>query len=386
MSNTPWDFGDLDGYIREGEPDRAQRAENWQVAIGLQAVDGLTTSPYLLQTARAHIEGRIDIGEVQRRIRSYYDERADREEVEGEQEADIVSGRIAELLGERAFTLSPVELCHVHRRLFDQMLPRAGKYRNYNITKKEWVLKGETVLYASYGTIAETLRYDFAREHDFSYAELSNVQIAHHMARFASGIWQIHPFGEGNTRSTAVFVIKYLRAMGYKMGNEPFKNHSWYFRNALVRANYEDVTRHISPDMSYLERFFENLLCGTRHELRNRYLHLDWAEWQSAAQGEVGTTQETVRTAQETEGTTQEVSDSTRSQILKLLMVNPKTTARQIADELGISFDGVRYHLARLSKEGAIRHEGPRKGGHWVVRGNGNSWANFAKNLARNAT
>lgn len=204
MSKVPWDFGDLDGYIREGEPGRAERADNWQTAIGLQAVDGLTTSDYLLETAREHIEGRIDIAEVQRRIRSYYDERAGREEIEGEQEADVVSSRIAELLGERAFTLSPIELCDIHRRFFDQLLPRAGKYRNYNITKKEWVLKGETVYYAACGTIEETLRYDFTQEHNYSYANRSSVDIAHHIARFVSGIWQIHPFSEGNTRTTAV--------------------------------------------------------------------------------------------------------------------------------------------------------------------------------------
>lgn len=364
--HADWDFGDLDGYIRMGEPDQAARAYNWQVAIGLQAVDGLTPSPYLLETAREHVEGRIGIGEAQRRIRSYYDERADREEVEGEREADVVSSRIAELLGERAFTLSPVELCDIHRRLFDQLLPRAGKYRNYNITKKEWVLNGETVYYATCGTIAETLRYDFAQERDFSYARLSNADIAHHVARFISGIWQIHPFGEGNTRTTAVFTIKYLRTMGYHVDNEPFKSHSWYFRNALVRDNYEDVTRHISSETVYLERFFENLLCGTRHELRNRHLHLDWDAWQATTQETVNATQEST---QETDNTTQETPDNTRSRVIKLLKANPRLTARQLADVLGITFDGARYHLAKLRKEGVIRHEGPRKGGSWVVQG-----------------
>ena len=318
-----WDFGDLDGYIRQGEPDQSARAENWQVAIGLQAVDGLTTSPYLLETAREHIEGRIDIGEAQRRIRSYYDERKGREEVEGEQEADVVSSRIAELLGERAFSLSPVEMCDIHRRLFDQLLPRAGKYRNYNITKKEWVLKGETVYYATSGTIAETLRYDFEQERNFSYARLSNVDITHHIARFVSGIWQIHPFSEGSTRTTAVFAIKYLRSLGYEVNNEPFKNHSWYFRNALVRANYEDVTQGIAPTAVFLERFFENLLFGTDYELRNRYLHVDWPQ------------QEVV----ERVTTVDQVTDQVTDQVKALLdaLGNGEHSALELMGKLGLS-------------------------------------------------
>lgn len=222
--------------------------------------------------------------------------------------------------------------------------------------KKEWVLNRETVFYAAYDSIPDTLGYDFGQERAFSYAGLLNTEVVSHIARFVSDIWQIHPFSEGNTRTTAVFAIKYLRAMDYKVDNEPFKNHSWYFRNALVRANYEDVTRGISPEMVYLERFFENLLYGTRYELRNRYLHLDWGTWQE-------TTQETTGTTQETDATTQEMPDRTRDRMLLPLRSNPKLTARQLAEELGISFDGVRYHLAKLRKEGVVHHEGPRRGG-----------------------
>ena len=202
-------------------------------------------------------------------------------ETESTKEGDLVSSRIAQLLGERAFVFSPVQLQTIHRRLFDQLLPHAGTYRTYNITKKEWVLKGDSVYYASYDSIEDTLRYDFAQEQGFAYAGLSAVDVAHHIARFVSGVWQIHPFGEGNTRTTAVFAIKYLRTMGYEVNNGPFQDHSWYFRNALVRANYEDVTRGIAPTMTYLERFFQNLLCGTRHELKNRYLHLEWPQQES---------------------------------------------------------------------------------------------------------
>lgn len=273
---TKWDFGDLEGYIRQGEPERAERAENWQTAIGLQAVDGLTTSPYLLETAKEHIEGKIGIAQAQSRIRSYYEQHAERKEREDYQEADIASSRIAEILGEKSFTFSPVQLQTIHRRLFAQILPSAGTFRTFDITKKEWVLNGETVYYASSSSISDTLTYDFSQERDFEYVGLSDVEVARHIAQFISNIWQVHPFAEGNTRTTAVFAIKYLRAMGYHVENEPFKAHSWYFRNALVRANYENVKQGISPTTTFLELFFQNLLCGGQHELKNRYVHLDW--------------------------------------------------------------------------------------------------------------
>lgn len=379
---SAWDFGDLDGYLREGEPGRAERAENWATAIGLQAVDGLKTSAYLAETAREHIEGRIDIAEAQRRIRSYYDEREGREEVEGEQEADIVSSRIAELLGERAFTFSPTELCDIHRRLFDQVLPRAGRYRTYNVTKKEWVLKGNTVYYATCGTIADTLRYDFEQERAFSYEGLSEAEAVRHFAQFVSSLWQIHPFGEGNTRTTAVFAIKYLRSMGYEVNNEPFKTHSWYFRNALVRANYEDMTRGIASTTRYLELFFENLLCGANNELRNRYLHLDWGAWQAASQETAGTGKETQQvtdhdTSKETLGTSKETADTSkeisktskdvRERILTILREDPSCTAVGVAQQLGLTPQGVRYHLDILKKAGRIHHEGSTKSGRWVI-------------------
>lgn len=362
-----WDFGDLDGYIREGEPGRKRRADNWQTAIGLQAVDGLSTSDYLLDTAKKHIEGHIDIDEAQRRIDSYYEERSDRGEVEGSSEADRVSARIAKLLGESAFTFSPVQLQTIHRRLFDKVLPQAGQYRTYNITKSEWVLKGETVLYASHDSIEDTLRYDFAQEHGFSYVGLAQKEVARHLARFVAGIWQIHPFGEGNTRTTAVFVIKYLRAMGYKVDNEPFKRHSWYFRNALVRANYEDVTKGVSPTTTYLERFFDNLLCAEQYELKNRYLHLDWHSKRTDGVCAVCLPTTTPKRTPTTQETTQEHIPTTQESIMSLLEANPSLSARQLSEGLGISFDGVRYHLARLRKTGIIRHEGPTKGGRWVV-------------------
>ena len=173
-------------------------------------MDGLKTSAYFIETDKNHIEGKISITEAGERIHSYYEERKDRNEIEADtREADIVSVRIVKLLGEKAFQFSPVEWQNIHRKLFEGVFDNAGKIRDYNITKKEWILKGSTVMYASYDSIRATLDYDFSQEKEFSYNGLSIEESVHHIAKFTSGIWQIHPLGEGNTISTDVFIIKY---------------------------------------------------------------------------------------------------------------------------------------------------------------------------------
>lgn len=271
-----WQF-ELEEYIRQGEPDKIEKSEAWQTAIGLQAVDGLKTSAYLLDTAKDHIEGKISIDDAQKRIQSYYEQRADRVETENEtKEADIVSARIAKLLGEKTFQFSPAEWLTIHRRLFEGVFPHAGQIRNYNITKKEWVLKGNTVIYAAWDSIKDTLDYDFATEKQFSYEGLSIDASVRHLAKFASDIWQIHPFCEGNTRATAVFMIKYIKTFGFRVNNDAFENNSWYFRNALVRANYNDLQNGIHATTKFLEMFFSNLILGTDYELKNRYMHIDY--------------------------------------------------------------------------------------------------------------
>lgn len=276
MTNKNWQFA-LEEYTRQGEPEKAEKSEAWQTAIGLQAVDGLKISEYLLETAKDHIEGIIDIDTAQRRIRNYYEERRNRQEAEEDtREADIVSSRIAALLGEKTFQFSPAEWKEIHRRLFSGVFDHAGQIRTYNITKKEWVLRGATVLYASCESICATMDYDFDREKEFSYEGLSIRDVVRHIAKFTSGIWQIHPFCEGNTRVTAVFIIKYLKTFGFDISNDTFSEHSWYFRNALVRANYNDLRNGVTETTKYLEYFFENLLTGSGHELKNRQLHLDY--------------------------------------------------------------------------------------------------------------
>ena len=269
MPDKNWQF-ELEEYIRQGEPDRAEKSEAWQTAIGLQAVDGLKTSAYLLDTAKDHIEGKITIDEAQQRIHSYYEQRTTRTEIENEtKEADIVSARIAKLLGEKAFQFSPAEWLSIHRRLFEGVFSHAGQIRQYNITKKEWVLNGDTVTYADWNSIKDTLDYDFATEKQFSYEGLSVDAAVKHLAKFASDIWQIHPFGEGNTRATAVFMIKYMKTFGFRVNNDAFEKNSWYFRNALVRANYTNLQKGVHSTTKFLEMFFSNLLLGTDYELKN---------------------------------------------------------------------------------------------------------------------
>ena len=219
-------------YLRESEPDKAHKGYAWSTAIGLQAVDGLKPSKYLIDTAIQNIEGKITMKEAQTLIDSYYEERpihlSDDERTE---EADKVSSRIAEILSETAFSFSPNEYIAIHRKLFQGIYKHAGKIRDYNITKKEWVLDGATVMYGSASELRATLEYDFSQEKDFSYKGLSMDEIIHHLAVFISRLWQIHIFGEGNTRTTAVFFIKYLRTLGFSATNDIFAGNAWYFRN-----------------------------------------------------------------------------------------------------------------------------------------------------------
>ena len=278
LEDTRWQF-ELEEYIRQGEPDQAEKSEAWQIAIGLQQVDGLYTSAYLLDTAKEHIEGKITITEAQQRIHKYYEQCTDRKELEADtKEADVVSARIAQLLGEQSFQFSPIEWKMIHRRLFEGIYDHAGQFRTYNISKNEWVLNGNTVTYASWNAINETLEYDFKQEKAFSYEGLSMQDAVKHLAKFTSDIWQVHPFAEGNTRATAVFMIKYMRTFGLQVENEAFKTYSWYFRNALVRANYNDWKNGIYATPKYLEQFFSNLVLGTEYTLKNRYLHIDYID------------------------------------------------------------------------------------------------------------
>ena len=262
-------------YLRESEPDKAHKGYAWSTAIGLQAVDGLKPSKYLIDTAIQNMEGKITMKEAQSLIDSYYKEKPyhlfDDERTE---EADKVSFRIAEILSETAFSFSPNEYISIHRKLFQGIYKHAGKIREYNITKKEWVLDGASIMYGSASELRATLEYDFSQEKEFSYKGLSMNQIIHHLAVFISRLWQIHIFGEGNTRTTAVFFIKYLKTLGFSTINDVFAENAWYFRNTLVRANYTNLQKGIRETTEYLEVFLRNLLLNEKNELHNQNLHI----------------------------------------------------------------------------------------------------------------
>ena len=279
---------DFEQYIKQGEPDKQERAYAWQTAIGLQAVDGLTTSNYLKDTACKHIDGDITIDEARELIKSYYLSKSSREPDEDEKrEADTVAANITKILSTRTLDFSTNGYVSLHRRIFDGVFKFAGRIRDYDITKKEWVLDGDTVNYLNWEDLRRAIDYDLEQERNFSYAGLSSDDMIKHIARFVSNLWQIHAFGEGNTRTTAVFTIQYLRSIGFNVSNNLFANHSWYFRNALVRANYKNVPKGIDYTPVYLERFFRNLLLGDGWELRNRYLHInaskEWSEQPNSA-------------------------------------------------------------------------------------------------------
>ena len=277
--NEEHKYIDFESYERVAEPHKRERASAWRTAIGLQDVDGLSVSEYLKETAVKHIEGDITIDEVREQLRSYYVNKTthDAEDTEKE-EADRVAANITKLLNEQSFSLTPLEFLNIHRHLFEGIFKHAGEIRPFDISKKEWVLQGDTVVYGRAADIHAALKYDIQTERDFSYKGLTSDEIISHVVDFVTLLWQNHPFREGNTRTTAVFIIKYLRSCGFKVNNELFSDNSWYFRNALVRANYRNPQKGIHPDKSFLVKFFRNLLLGENNELKNRYMLIGYRE------------------------------------------------------------------------------------------------------------
>ena len=266
----------FDEYIRQGEPAQRERADAWRVAIGLQAVDGLKTSEYLQETARRNIEGEISIDEARELVKQYYITKTTHDKDDDDkEEADKVASNISKLLQTDAFTYSVGGFAAIHKAIFEGVFKHAGKFREYDISKKEWVLRGDSVLYGRWQDLQMSIKYDLEQEHQFDYSGLNQEQMVEHLANFVAGLWQIHPFREGNTRTTAIFTIKYLRSQGFEVNNELFAEHSWYFRNALVRANYRNLKKGINYEPIFLVRFFRNLLMGENNTLKNRYMMIN---------------------------------------------------------------------------------------------------------------
>lgn len=349
---------DFDEYIRQGEPQKRERADAWRVAIGLQAVDGLKTSEYLQATARRNIEGEITIDEARELIKTYYQSKAVREPDDNEkQEADKVSANITKILSSKTFDFSSNGIISLHRRIFEGVFKHAGKLRDYDITKKEWVLEGDTVNYLNWEDLRRALDYDLEQERRFSYKGKSQDETIAHITSFVSGLWQIHAFGEGNTRTTAVFTILYLRHIGFKVTNDMFALHSWYFRNALVRANYKNAVKGIDYSPVYLERFFRNLLLGEKWDLRNRYLHINpTKEWSN--QPNLSDTPTSTRTS------TEQVTEQVR--ILVLTIGKERFTLKQIMEKANLKHrpNFIENYLAPAIAEGYVSLLYPDKPRH----------------------
>lgn len=354
---------EFEEYIRQGEPSRKAKASLWQTAIGLQAVDGLKTSAYLHETARRNIEGEISLDEARDLIHGYYRKRAAHDEPidADESEADRVASNISRILASQTLAFNTNGLIALHRRIFDGVFKHAGRLRDYDITKREWVLHDDTVNYLNWEDLRAALDYDIDRERAFSYVGLSADEVVEHVSAFVSGLWQIHPFAEGNTRTTAVFTILYLRSIGFEADNDMFAAHAWYFRNALVRANYRNARLGVDYSPQYLERFFRNLMLDEQWDLRSRYLYLNPpAEWQQ--QPNLSATPTSTRGKGSQKGT-----QKSSQKILELIAIDGKITTQAMADNLGISRRAVAKAIAKLQSAGILCRVGPDKGGHWEI-------------------
>lgn len=361
-------YKEFEQYLTSGEPGVEERARNWSMAIGLQDVDRLKPSEFLLQQAKANIEGSLSSEEVGKRLEEYYSQRSVREkaEADGTFEADQVANRINILLAEKAFSFSPMELSHIHGFLFKGVLSHAGQFRTYNITKEQWILDGDTIGYGSAGSLTELLTYDFNEEKKFDYSTVSSVEAIRHIIRFISDIWQIHAFGEGNTRTTAVFLIKYLRSFGFDVNNESFEKHSWFFRNALVRSQYENIPKGIHRTFEPLERFMNFAVFGIPADLRNRTLHIRWEE--SKHHNDVLDTSKRQNDVLETSNMPPEKLTLKEMAVVKLITGDPKISIASITVKTGLSRRTIDRTIATLKEKGLLVREGAKNNSQWIVK------------------
>lgn len=396
---SPYEL-DFEEYIRNSEPAKKEKTYAWTTAIGLQQVDGLTPSKYLFETAKRNIDGEISVAEATSIIDSYYESKTDRSGNDNErtEEADKVSSRIAQILSEKSFNFSPSYLIALHGRLFAGIFKFAGNIRDYDISKKEWVLDGDSVMYGAAFELKAALDYDFEQERHFSYKNLTLEETVKHITFFVSRLWQIHAFGEGNTRTTAVFTIKYLRSLGFNADNELFAENSWYFRNALVRANYNNLQKGIHENPEFLEKFFRNLLLGEHNELKNRFLHIRAKDFLEIKENDKNVTANYGKVTANNENDTRNVKKvsvneknvtrnvtvnsenvsvknknitvkltQTQKDILNLIKENPCITQNEIASKLNIARETVNRNMKKLQQEKIIQRLGADKNGSWKI-------------------
>ena len=311
-----------------------------ETGIGLQDVDGLKNSRYFLSQADKYINGEISLEDLDKLINSYYENKPG--EDERTEEADIVSNRIAQIISDDSFTFTVGQLVSIHKRLFEGVFGHAGKLRDYNFIKREWVLDGRSVIYGDYHELQTTLEYDFELERKFRYSSLSMDEIINHLATFVSNLWQIHAFQEGNTRTTAVFFIKYLRSLGFDVTNDVFAKNAWYFRNALVRANFKYVSKGISGDKSFIILFLRNLLLNEHNVLKNRDLRINIDKNNNEPL-------------------------SRESRILELMKTNPKISVDELANRIGVSPRTIKSLIAILVQESKIKRVNGKRYGYWEI-------------------
>lgn len=375
---------DFDKYYEAVEPDRRERAYAWATAIGLQDVDGLKPSKYLVSTAKRHIEGEISQDEARRLVDEYYETKEGHDLPADVQEADKVSARIVAVINSPTFNFSVPYYLGLHRQIFDGVFKFAGEVRSVELTKREWVLNGDTVQYTPSCMIKDTLEYDFDRERKFKYTGLSEDAFIEHFTTFISGIWQIHPFREGNTRTVALFAIKYLRSLGYQASNDLFSAKSWYFRNALVRANYENVRLQIEKTQLPLEEFFKVLLFGCEIELKNRYLRVgcEYGSQHAEEIKDLHRRNDDTNVVTKSSNVVIKPSDVVINNVVKradviirftpieekainILLRNPKISASQLGDQLGVVLRQAQRVMDSLKKKSGLKRRGARKNGEW---------------------
>ena len=313
-----------------------------ETGIGLQDVDGLKNSPYFLAQADKYIKGEISLDQLDKLVNAYYENKQGQDD--RTIEADIVSNRIAQIISDDSFVFTVGQLVSIHKRLFEDLFSHSGRLRDYNFIKREWVLDGRSVMYGDFHELQSTLEYDFEIERRFKYSGLSMDEIIDHLATFISNLWQIHPFKEGNTRTTAVFFIKYLRSLGFDVTNDVFAKNAWYFRNALVRANFRYIQKGIEEDKTFIVMFLKNLLLGENNELNNRNLRINIDK-------------------QADKPLTRELH------IVELIKVNPKIKADEIAEKIGVSSRTVKSVLAMLVNDNKIKRVNGKRFGYWEVIG-----------------
>ncbi len=383
---------DFDEYLVAGEPDKRERAYGWATAIGLQDVDGLKPSQYLINTAKRHIEGEISQEEARRLVDEYYETKEGHDLPADVQEADKVSARMIAVINSPTFNFSVAYYLGLHRQIFDGVFKFAGEIRSVELTKREWVLNGDSVQYTPSCMIKDTLEYEFDRERKFKYKGLSEDAFVEHFASFISGIWQIHPFREGNTRTAALFAIKYLRSRRYSVTNDLFAVKSYYFRNALVRANYENDRLGVEKTQIPLEEFFKVLLYGDEIELHNRFLKIGQEYGTAAANAiaglhrhddgvndvvnkpdigiNVGITPVDDVVNDVTKRHDDVVNDIVKftdkeELAVKALVRDPRLSAARLADLIGVKQRQAQRIIASLKNKAGLKRRGAAKNGEW---------------------